>query len=45
MQMKELEAKHQLLEEARELERTVKRMIKFVPNQLMLETNHPSIGP
>ena len=42
MQMKELESKHQLLEEERELERKVKMS---VPNQLVLETSHSSTEP
>ena len=49
MQMKELETKHQLLEEERELVRKLKRTAlengMLVPNQPVLETNHPSIGP
>ena len=46
IQMKELETKHQLLEEKRELERKMKRTaLEDDPNQLVLETNHPFAGP
>ena len=49
MQRKELETKHQLLEEERELERKVKRTALVsemsVPNQPMLETNTLQLEP
>ena len=49
MQKKELETKHQLLEEEREQERKRKRTAldndDVRSNQLVLETNHPSTGP
>ena len=48
MQKKELENKHQLLEEERELQRKVKRTAlendDAQDNQLVLKTNHPSTG-
>ena len=51
MQMKELETKHQLLEEERELERKVKRTAlendddRSQSTNMVLATNHPSTGP